>query len=81
MGDGVPLSPTVAAATPNTWGHFAKLGAEHAFFVQDPAADFDIMPKGVCMNDDSPVHYHVSTCTCYKFLIPRKTSTFLVVSP
>ncbi|XBI72935.1 hypothetical protein VPH35_066779 [Triticum aestivum] len=60
MGDGVPLSPTVAAATPNTWGHFAKLGAEHAFFVQDPAADFDIMPKGVCMNDDSPVHYHVN---------------------
>lgn len=71
MGAGVPLSPAVAAAMPNTWGHFAKVGNEHGFFVHDPAADFEVGTKGVSMNDDSAVHYPVSACTSLNTFIQK----------
>ncbi|XP_044452586.1 uncharacterized protein [Triticum aestivum] len=63
MGAALPLSPTVAAATPNTWGHFAKAGGEHGFFMRDPAADFELTPQGVSMHDHLDVHYHVNVFT------------------
>ena len=63
MGASLALSPTVAAATPNTWGHFAKVGGEHGFFVQDPAVGYDLTMQGISMHDNSDVHYHVSACT------------------